>query len=391
MTGETKACAPVRKVKRVLMTAATVGGVWTYALELVQALHEHGIEVALATMGAVLNREQRKEARDLSNLEVFESRYKLEWMEEPWDDVDRAAEWLLDLEQRTQPDLIHLNNFAHGGLPWKAPVIVVGHSCVLSWWKAVKHEGAPASWNVYARKVREGLQAADLVVAPTRAMLLELKRYYGTFAAQKVIHNSRNPSHFHTRTKEEIIFTAGRLWDEGENIAALAKIGAEIPWTIYLAGPDKDPSGRPNEIGKSVCCLGRLPSELLAKWFSRASIYVAPALYEPFGLSILEAALSGCALVLSDIPSLREVWNGAALFVSPDDPAELKTALLRLIENPFRRKELSAYAQCRAIQFNPQHMAAEYLAAYTQVLAHPRPREKRGSFANPNVLPNAVV
>ncbi len=31
-----------------------------------------------------------------------------------------------------------------------------------------------------------------------------------------------------------------------------------------------------------------------------------PARYEPFGLSVLEAALSGCALVLGDIPSLRE-------------------------------------------------------------------------------------
>jgi hypothetical protein len=39
-------------VKKVLMTADTVGGVWTYALELAAGLGEHGVEVAIATMGA---------------------------------------------------------------------------------------------------------------------------------------------------------------------------------------------------------------------------------------------------------------------------------------------------------------------------------------------------
>ena len=50
----------------------------------------------------------------------------------------------------------------------------------------------------------------------------------------------------------------------------------------------------------------------------RAAIYALPARYEPFGLSILEAALSGCALVIGDIPSLREIWADAALFVPSD-------------------------------------------------------------------------
>src|SRR5437763_1875128 len=117
---------PKKNISRILMTADTVGGVWTYAFELAQGLQEHGVEVVLATMGAMLKREQRKQAREISNLEVYESRYKLEWMEDPWSDVDRAKDWLLELEQRTQPGLIHLNNFVHGALDWNAPVMVVG-------------------------------------------------------------------------------------------------------------------------------------------------------------------------------------------------------------------------------------------------------------------------
>jgi glycogen(starch) synthase len=123
--------------RKVLMTADTVGGVWTYAIDLARGLAERGVEVALATMGDPLNDSQREKADRIPRLRVFESTFKLEWMEEPWRDVEKAAEWLLRLEDRVRPDLIHLNGYAHGALPWSAPKVMVGHSCVLSWWRAV--------------------------------------------------------------------------------------------------------------------------------------------------------------------------------------------------------------------------------------------------------------
>src|SRR5262245_8577368 len=113
---------------KVLLTADTVGGVWTYAIELIRALGQQHIDVALATMGALLNDEQRTEINQLRNAEVYESNFKLEWMEDPWHDVYEAGHWLLDVEQLARPDVIHLNGYAHGALPWHAPVMVVGHS-----------------------------------------------------------------------------------------------------------------------------------------------------------------------------------------------------------------------------------------------------------------------
>ena len=102
--------------------------------------------------------------------------------------------------------------------------------------------------------------------------------------------------------------------------------------------------------------------------FSSSAIYAFPGRYEPFGLSVLEAGLAGCALVLGNTPSLREIWGGVAQFVSPDDPLELKFTLQRLIQNLFRRKEMAAYAQCRAIQLTSKQMTAQYLSAYSDVL-----------------------
>ena len=71
----------------VLMTADTVGGVWHYAVELAAALGCRGVRVALATMGAPLTPSQREQIASVSTATVYESSYKLEWMEEPWDDV----------------------------------------------------------------------------------------------------------------------------------------------------------------------------------------------------------------------------------------------------------------------------------------------------------------
>ena len=48
---------------KILMTADTVGGVWTYALELAGALAPHGVEVALATMGRRLSSAQEADMK----------------------------------------------------------------------------------------------------------------------------------------------------------------------------------------------------------------------------------------------------------------------------------------------------------------------------------------
>ena len=348
-------------MKRVLMTADTIGGVWTFALDLARGLESVGTNIALATMGKKLDSGQRADAEQIPNLEIFESDFKLEWMQDPWDDVRRAGDWLLSLEAGLKPDVVHLNTLAHGALPWEAPSIVTGHSCVLSWWAAVKHESAPSEWDRYREEVKASLQAADLVTAPSQVMLHELQNLYGLHRDGMVIPNGRD-FRCEQRSKEPLIFAAGRLWDEAKNTAALERIAPRLPWPVYVSGEQRHPDGGV-AMAPSTRSLGRLPAAELAAWYSRASIYTLPARYEPFGLSILEAALSGCALVLGDIPSLREVWGDAALWVAPEDDSQLESALWFLIADETRREEFGARARQRAERFTPERMLEGYLAA----------------------------
>jgi glycosyltransferase involved in cell wall biosynthesis len=439
--------------RKVLMTADTIGGVWTYALELAAALGKYGIEVALATMGAPLTPQQRETSRQIPNLEVFESNFKLEWMEDPWEDVKQAGEWLLQLEGHLQPDIVHLNGYVHAALSWQAPTLVVGHSCVLSWWEAVKGEPAPASWNRYQQNVKQGLQAANLVVAPSAAMLTALTSHYGELVNSKVVPNGRDPAVFYPSVKKEFVLTAGRLWDEAKNVAVLEDIAPQLLWSIYIAGEQKHPdsgidamnrvsitqlhqavSPQPNPTltkapvakgrklasplskgglrgvkpvvgypvqdadereyttnNENLCSpltthhsplpifktdvstsnvhrLGRLSTEELATWYAQASIYALPARYEPFGLSVLEAALSGCALVLGDIPSLREIWRDAAVFVPPDQKNAIAHAINTLIRDCSVRTAFATKARTRALEFTPQRMVTGYLEAYQDLI-----------------------
>lgn len=349
---------------RILMTADTVGGVWNYTVELCRALGNRA-EVLVATMGAEATAVQRDMLRGLS-VHLHESTFRLEWMDDPWDDVDRAAEWLLDLEKVFQPDVIHLNTFLQGTLPWSSPVIMVGHSCVCSWWEAVHGVPAPEEWDRYRQGVRQGLQSVNLVVAPTVAMLRCLDECYGPLPPSRTIHNGLPMPNAPVRPKDEIVFTAGRAWDQAKNVLGLCHAAPGIPWPVYLAGSTTDPGGFVYVLD-TMRTLGVLEQETLHHWMARAGIYAAPARYEPFGLAILEAAQRRCALVLGDIPSLRELWSDVAVFVPPDDTEALQNAIGELIRDADRRAYLGRQARERAHNYTPERMAAAYLRAYAEI------------------------
>ncbi|ATB28887.1 glycosyltransferase family 4 protein [Melittangium boletus] len=366
-------------VQRVLMTADTVGGVWAYALELSRALAERGVRVELATLGAPLSAAQWREARDLPELSIHESHYRLEWMEEPWDDVRASGEWLLDLEARLSPDIVHLNGFCHGALAWRAPALVVAHSCVLSWWEAVKREPAPERYARYRREVGRGLRAAACVVAPGAAMLAATERLHGPLRASRVIPNARRAEAFRPGPKEDFVLAAGRLWDEAKNLAALDAVAPGLPFPVWVAGETQHPGGG-SARAPHVRSLGTLAPWELAGWMGRAAVYAMPARYEPFGLSILEAALAGCALVLGDIPSLRELWGDAARFVHPDDEDGLADALRGLMRHRAQREGLAVRARSRALTFTPRRMVEAYLELYATLNARPSEAWARSSL-----------
>lgn len=365
----------VEGVRRVLMTADAVGGVWTFCLELSAYLARRKVDVVLATMGPRPTQAQRRAVRSLGRVTLVENDSALEWMPEPWADVDRAATWLKDIETAFKPHVVHLNQYSHGALAWRCPVIMTAHSCVLSWWRAVKQESPPASWNTYATRVREGLMAADVVTAPTRAILEEVQRCYGRLRRTRVIYNGRSAETFFPGAKRDLILSVGRMWDEAKNLEAVDRAALDLPWSVVVVGPTRGPHGQVATLANARS-LGTLGSEEVADCLAEATIFCSPALYEPFGISALEAAMSGCVLVLSNIATFREVWGDAALYVDPRDAEDLRQTLLRLIESASLRTELAQAARERARQFAGEAWAQSYLDVYQCALEQESPAKE---------------
>jgi glycosyltransferase involved in cell wall biosynthesis len=347
---------------RVLMTVDAVGGVWTYAMELVRALAPHGVEVTLAALGPNPSPAQAAVARSLRNADLVSFGGRLEWMEEPWADVERNGERLLALADECTADLVHVNGYAHATLPWGRPVVVVAHSCVTTWWRAVHGEDPPAAWREYRDRVAAGLLTADAVVTPTAAFLARLREAYGDVQRSHVIRNGVGAGRVPARRsamREPVVFACGRLWDDAKGMGTLDAAARGLAWRVKLAGERVAPDGR-TFTPLAAELVGALTPTEVADRVARAALFAHPSLYEPFGLAPLEAARAGCALLLSDLPELRELWSGAATFVPPGDVGAWHRALGQAIADAPARRASAAAARERAAEFSAESMAAAY-------------------------------
>jgi len=360
---------------KILMTTDTIGGVWTYSMDLIRGLERFNVQIILATLGAPLTDSQLSEVRKLPQVSLHTSTYKLEWMNDSSNDLRKAQQWVLQLAFTFQPDIIHFNSYAFDGRLFSAPVVMASHSCILSWWQAVKNEPAPPEWRIYENLVKKGLQSADIVIAPSYAMMANLVRYYKPGPDMKVIYNAGDSAFFRPAKKEKIIFAMGRLWDEAKNIQLLLKAAEFLDYPVFIAGEGHNRVAE-GIVPANVHFLGRLNREEVAGWLSKSAIYVLPALYEPFGLSALEAAYAGCTLVLGRITSLQEIWKGDALYADPRDQQSLSNQINLVMKDEDLLQKYSKMALNRSRNYQLSTMAGEYYRTYITLIERSKPWKK---------------
>jgi glycosyltransferase involved in cell wall biosynthesis len=356
---------------RVLVTADTVGGVWTYTRELVAGLVRHGVQVTLVSFGEIPTPRQSAWMEGLHGLDYRPTAFRLEWMQESQKDVEQSVRYLEAVIRETQPDLLHLNQYCYGSVGADLPRIVVAHSDVVSWWIAVHGEEPPPSpWvRWYRQVVSRGVRSATAVVAPSRWMMNMLSEIYGRPAQSSVIYNGRSPRLFNPHmTKTECVLGVGRLWDCAKQVSLLTRYPQAVP--VWIAGSEAHPEEAlrgESELaaGANVELKGLLPEKQLRMLYTRAALYAATSQYEPFGLAPLEAALSRCALLANDIPSFHELWGDAAVYFRRNDGADLAEKIDWLASDPALRRSYALKAYRRALQrFTAERMLAEYLDLY---------------------------
>lgn len=348
------------------MTADAVGGVWTYALDLAGALARAGLNITLAVFGPPPDCAQRTQVAALPEVELVETGLPLDWTaEEPADLLEGAAA-LRGLARARRADLVHLNSpalAAIGGFP--APVVGVCHSCLATWWAAVQNGPMPPPFRWRTEVMRQGLLACDALIAPTAVFADAIAQVYGS-PRPLVIPNGRKADVSAVSAREPCVFTCGRLWDEGKNIGVLDAAAALVSCPLHAAGPIVGPNGERAKLQR-INYLGRLSSKAVLDRLARAPIFASSALYEPFGLGVLEAAQAGCALVLSDIATFRELWDGAAIFVDPRDAGGFAQAFQSLFADPAATARLGQAARARAARYTVDSMRDGVLQVYRRL------------------------
>jgi glycosyltransferase involved in cell wall biosynthesis len=208
----------------------------------------------------------------------------------------------------------------------------------------------------------QGMLACDVLTAPTAAFAEATARTY-EIPRPFVVHNGRSAEPAPAAVREPMVVTSGRLWDEAKNIGVLDEAAALIEAPLCAAGPLQNPDGGVARL-RHAQPLGRLTAPDLAALLARAPVFASAALYEPFGLGVLEAAQAGCALVLADIPTFRELWEGAAILVPGDDPRAFAGAFRELLAEPAAAERLGAQARARAARYSVQAMTNGMLEIY---------------------------
>lgn len=354
---------------RLLMTTDTVGGVWRYSMTLAAALERKGWDVRLAAFGPAPDAAQRAEVDALAGVSLVATELPLDWAGSNRPAMEAAGAMLADLAARERCDLAHLNTplLAAAG-NWRMPVIGVMHGCVATWWAKARKEELPPELAWHRDMTLQGLAACDRVIAPSFAFADDIAAVYGIDRPIEIIYNGSAP-HLPVGLvpNKPFAFTAGRLWDDVKNTAVLDEVAGKLDAPFYAAGSNEGPQGQ-HVPTRHLRLLGQLSAREIRSRLASRPVFVSAALFEPFGLAVLEAAQAGCPLVLSDIPSFRELWGGAAIFVNPRDVHGFTREIEVLLRNAELRQRLGTSARCRAMDYSVRAMIEGTIAQYEGVL-----------------------
>ncbi len=355
---------------RVLVTLDAVGGVWRYAMDLARGLRREGVDTVFLGFGPAPSPRQRTEAEAIGTLDW--SPAPLDWLATGPEDVAQAPGLIARAARRHGADLLHLNLPSQAaGLDTDRPILVATHSCTPTWFRAVRRSAPPPGWEWHHDLNARGLARADLVVAPSLSHAEATVACYGFLPQLRVVLNgSAAPE---DRLPEQpFVVASGRWWDEGKGGPTLDAAARLTDWPVRLLGQAQGANGA-RFTPTHARLEGERPHAEAVALMRSAGIFVSPSLYEPFGLAVAEAARMGLPLVLSDIPTFRELWDDAALFVPPGNARALARALNRLAADPALRRSFGEAARLRSRRYTPEAQATAMLGLYDTLAGTPAP------------------
>jgi phosphatidyl-myo-inositol alpha-mannosyltransferase len=172
-------------------------------------------------------------------------------------------------------------------------------------------------------------------------------------------------------TRPAVLFLGRHEPRKGLDVLLDAFTGLERDAVLWVTSDGPDTERLRQRAVPNVEWIGVISEEEKARRLRAATVFCAPSVGgESFGIVLLEAMAASTAVVASDIDGYRNVAraNRDALLVRPNDPAALRDALRRALDDPRRRGELIASGEQRAAEFSMRHLAERFVAIYESAL-----------------------
>jgi len=285
-----------------------------------------------------------------------------------------------------------LVHFPHYNLPLIKPghFVVTVHDLFPFQFPEI-HSG-PLPRSVNQMLMRNAVRRAERIITPSRATALAVKQSFPRSADRVVAIPEATDDRFTSRRDPEAesawqmrlgirspyIFYLGQ-WKAYKNLPILLEAFGRLRRThphsqLVIAGDDPRHPEVPQRAAAlpegSVVLPGRLPESAVPDLYRGAALVVLPSRAEGFGLPVIEAMACGVPVVCSDLPVLREIADGIAIFCDPADPAAFADAMASILDTPDNgtRRQLGIE---RARAFTWERAARQTVEAYELALGVP--------------------
>lgn len=352
-------------------------GIGRATRELARALAGFGLEDDLRLFGWTL----RRSAFERSELGLDE-RTRLSRLRFP----SRWIEPLCRLSRRGIDDLLGGVDIFHHAQPVRLPVRAARETCVVYDCIWARETGSISKDAARAMElaIREQVEHASLVFAPTRTALDDIHRVLGVpLERLRVVplgcdHVLRHMPGTLVAPRTPYVLIVSRVDGRKNHATLLAAfeilVRDGLPHRLIIAGPDGhgaldfEALLARSSARERVVRLKQVPDADLSALYAGAAAFAFPSLDEGFGLPPLEAMACGAPVVASDIACLREVLGEAALFAPALDAGALARELRAVLLERELAEDLVARGHVRARGFTWRMCAADMLAAWRELL-----------------------
>ncbi|HZY70672.1 MAG TPA: glycosyltransferase family 4 protein [Thermoplasmata archaeon] len=230
---------------------------------------------------------------------------------------------------------------------------------------------------------RVGMRAADRVIAVSRHLKQQLVDRYSVPADRiRVVYNAVRPTDRLRRLEapDPIVLYLGRLAAmKGVDtfLRAAAKVAPHAPRALFVVAGDGPEYPRLLTlaahlgIADRVLFLGWVNEEERTILLGRASVYVLPSVVEPFGISALEAMVSGVPTIVSKTSGVAEITE-TVFAVDFWDIDEFASRIAELLSYPALRNVMGRATRRAALGATWAERARETVAVYLEVVGSGR-------------------